>query len=260
MLPKIDDTPMTTSDLYALCSSYIRSRIQEHGVGAVPESARWAITVSRQEGARGHIICGALRDLLNARSRDRDTPWTLFDDALIQKTLEDHHLPERLERYMPEDHMPTIESLIGELLNLHPPVWELFEKTCQTIIRLATLGNVIIVGRGGNVLCEHLPHVLHVRLIGSETVRARHIALTRGLNPDAARTVLRREDRARERYFQEYFLRDLNQPLLYDLVLNTDRIGDREAAHLIAERLEHHTPQCWDAIAKSALQTPEGLR
>jgi cytidylate kinase len=48
--------------------------------------------------------------------------------------------------------------------------------------------------------------------------------------PDAAKRV-REEDHARRRYFDA----DIDDPLLYDLVINTGRLGFTRAAELIAQ-------------------------
>ena len=46
-----------------------------------------------------------------------------------------------------------------------------------------------------------------------------------------------REDRARERYLHSHFGRGINDPMLYDLILNTDRVDDVSCAKLIGERV-----------------------
>ena len=52
--------------------------------------------------------------------------------------------------------------------------------------------------------------------------------------PDAAKRV-REEDHARRRYLRRYFDADIDDPLLYDLVINTGRLGFTRAAELIAQ-------------------------
>jgi cytidylate kinase len=43
------------------------------------------------------------------------------------------------------------------------------------------------------------------------------------------------EDRARWRYVNKYFGKDIDDPLLYHLVLNTDLLASEEAARFIAQ-------------------------
>jgi len=38
----------------------------------------------------------------------------------------------------------------------------------ETILHLAEQGNVILIGRGANLVTRELQHVFHVRLVGSQ--------------------------------------------------------------------------------------------
>jgi cytidylate kinase len=55
------------------------------------------------------------------------------------------------------------------------------------------------------------------------------------LSKEAALDLIRREDRGRKRYLKRYFNTDLNDPLLYHLVVNTDLVSYDEAARIIAD-------------------------
>ena len=82
--------------------------------------------------------------------------------------LEEHSLPKSLARFMPEDRISEVSDTMDELFGLHPPSWDLVHKTSETILHLAQLGHVIIIGRGAKVITAKLDGVLHVRLVGSE--------------------------------------------------------------------------------------------
>ena len=51
----------------------------------------------------------------------------------------------------------------------------------------------------------------------------------------AALELIRREDRGRKRYLRKYFRKDIDDPLLYHLVINTDFVSYQEAARLIGD-------------------------
>lgn len=163
--------------------------------------------------------------------------WTLFDRNLIERVLADNKLPIRLAKYMPEDQVAELDNILGEILQIHPPQWELFEMTCRTVLGLAKSGHSVIVGRCGNLIAAHLPHAVHVRIVGSPRVRAAHIAECRRISLAEATRLMDREDRARERYLHSHFGRGINDPMLYDLILNTDRVDDVSCAKLIGERV-----------------------
>jgi cytidylate kinase len=111
----------------------------------------------------------------------------------------------------------------------------LVEQTGETILRLAEQGNVILIGRGANIVTRGLAHAFHVRLVGSLEKRVKRIQEAQGIGQRAALEFVRREDRGRQRYLRKYFSKDPDDLLLYHLVINTDFVSYEEAARMIAE-------------------------
>jgi cytidylate kinase len=217
------------------CLTYIDCHLQVPR-GATHASARAqlpAVTLSRETGAGGIPIAEKLAALLNARRPRGTVAWTVFHKNLVEKVLEDHQLPSRLAEFMPEDKVSGIADAMEELLGLHPSSWSLMRQTTETILNLAELGHVILVGRGANVITAHLRHVFHVRLVGSLDQRVARVQTYFNLGKRAALTFIRREDAGRARYLRKHFKRDINDPLLYHLTINTDHVPIEEAAEMI---------------------------
>jgi cytidylate kinase len=128
-----------------------------------------------------------------------------------------------------------IADTIDQLLGMHPPTWVLVRKTADTILHLAELGNVILIGRGANVVTARLGYALHVRLVGSVQRRIEHVRDHLHLDPHAAAEYVRKEDLGRRRYLKKYYGQDVDDPLQYHLLINTDRVPYAEAAALIAD-------------------------
>ena len=168
-------------------------------------------------------------------------PWMVFDRNLVEQVLEDHHLPQHLARLMPEDRVSDLTDMLHNMFGLHPPFWTLVHQTSETILRLASQGNVILIGRGANLVTNRLRHVFHVRLIGSLEKRALHIQEIRSVDKKTALEIIQREDRGRQRYLKKYFNQDVENPLGYDLVINTDLVTHEEAARLIGDAALHRT-------------------
>jgi len=153
---------------------------------------------------------------------------------LVEAVLRDHHMPARLASFMPEDRVGQLHDIIEDLFSLHPPTETLVRRTAETILHLAHLGNAIIVGRGANIIAARLPGMLHVRLIGSLEHRiARFRQFDHLDRPDALKRI-RREDGGRRRYVKEYFRKDVEDPLLYHFVINTDWVSLEAAAKTVA--------------------------
>jgi cytidylate kinase len=196
---------------------------------------RRAVTISRQSGSGGHTVASELQRLLQANNPPHGCPWRVFDRNLVEKVLEDHHLPRRLAQFMPEDRISEVSDTMDELFGLHPPSWTLVRQTADTILHLAELGNVILIGRGANVITRKLDYVFHVRLVGSVEKRVHYLEGYTQLDHKAALALAHREDLGRRRYLRKYFDCDIDDPLLYNLVINTDIVPYSKAANLIAQ-------------------------
>ncbi len=199
-----------------------------------------AVTISRQTGSGAHIVAEKLAARLQAHTPKDARPWTVFDRNLVEKVLEDHNLPQRLSRFMPEDRVSEIADTMDELFGLHPPSCTLIHQTTDTILRLVELGNVIVIGRGATVITSKLDYVFHVRLVGSLEKRVAHVQELEHISQPAALEIIRREDRGRSRYLKTHFKADLDDPLLYHLVINTDLVSYEDAAQIIARAVLKH--------------------
>jgi cytidylate kinase len=199
--------------------------------------SRTAVTISRETGAGAHAIATRLAECLQALSPRGSRPWTVFDRNLIEQVLEDHHLPARLAEHLPEDTSSQLDDILDDLLGLCPDSWTLVQETAETILRLAMLGHVILIGRAAAVVTARLPHVLHVRLVAPFEVRVARVQADRKLSRQEAEQVVRREDRGRARYWKRYYGADVNDPLLYHLVLNTGRLSCDEAVAVILQAM-----------------------
>lgn len=199
---------------------------------------RPAVTISRQTG------CGALEvaEKLAARlQRDAlvgDPPWTVFDRNLMEKVLEDHNLAARLAKFLPEDRMTELQDITDEFFGLHPSSWTMIQQISETILKLAGLGNAILIGRGSNVITAKLPRMVHVRLVAPLPVRLAYCQANYDMTARAARDFCRREDQGRRRYLKKYFQADVDDALLYHLVINTGLVSYESAVQLIADTVK----------------------
>ena len=218
--------------------TFISCQLQPAGEGQVStkdSGPRRAVTISRQTGSGAHSVAEKLAGLFQAHTPKDACPWTIFDRNLVDKVVQEHNLPERVGRFMTEDRTSEIADTVEELFGLHPPSWLLVRKITETILHLAELGNVILIGRGAAVVTATLDHVFHVRLVSSLEKRVQRIQEVNHLTREAARQLIQKEDRGRERYLKKYFKHDVDDPLLYHLTINTDVISHDQAARLIAD-------------------------
>lgn len=128
-----------------------------------------------------------------------------------------------------------------------PTLWERFSEATQRymayieaiLLELAARDNVVLSGRGAPfVLCK-VRHALRVRITAPEGLRVSRVEHQQGLATDAALRFVRHSDQDRAARIRFLYHADWDDPLLYDLVLNTERLTAREAARLIQEGLQN---------------------
>ena len=219
------------------CLSFIHSQLQapdERGKFA-NKTVRRAVSISRQTGSGAFIVAEKLAHYLQHHSAGDECPWTVFDRNLMDKVLEDHNLPTRLAKFLPEDRVSQIEDILADVFEVHPPAQTVIEQTVETILKLAGLGNVILIGRASTMITANLPHVLRVRLTAPLEKRVEQVCQFYHLTVIEAQKFCLSQDRGRERYLKKYFKADINDPLLYHLIINTGLVGYDAAVKLIGD-------------------------
>jgi cytidylate kinase len=116
-----------------------------------------------------------------------------------------------------------------------------------TVFEMAARDNIVLVGLASTVILGEAPHTFRVRVTGREGRRAERIAQTRGLVPASALEHVRESDRERAGRVRFLYHVDWEDPMLYDLIINTDRLGADEAARLVERALEHERFQSTEA-------------
>ena len=111
------------------------------------------------------------------------------------------------------------------------------------------VGNVVIVGRGGQALLADEPDVLHVRVVAPEEERIQRVKeeLRQARQAYKADIEVRRDaqdriamrDAASAEYLSRFYNIRWDDPQHYHMVLNTGKLDVEEAADLILLAVEH---------------------
>ena len=206
-----------------------------------PSQAMRAITISRQYGSGGGEVAARLARRLG---------WQLIDHEIVAQVAHQLGITEEEARVYDEHVEGFIERALNALqiaMPVLPPTptspaqYELVytEAVKQVVETSANTGHVVIVGRTGQVFLANRREVLHVRIIAPIRQRISYVARREGLDEAAAQARIQFKDRDRARYIQTQHGRDVNDPMLYDLVINTgviDLDGAVDLALLALER------------------------
>ena len=194
-----------------------------------------AITFSYQTGAGMREIAPLVAQLLEKTEFKERHPWTIYDQQLLEKSLQENLWPRELASRITEDKRLFLDELVDDLFGLRPPSWVLVPQLVKTILRLAVSGHAILAGYGVTVVTAGLPNVFHARLIGSLPRRIARIQQRQDLEPEAAARFIRNKDRGRARFVKAHFHARLDHEMHHDLVLNTDHLSAPDAAAVIAD-------------------------
>jgi cytidylate kinase len=191
------------------------------------------ITISRESCAGATTLGRELLRRLDREFGEGGRSWMFLDKDLLNRALTHHHLPGELAEYLPEDRVSEMKGLIGELVGLHPPLWQLEQHVSDAIQQIALLGRVIFAGRAAHLITRELRDGFHIRLVAPMRTRIERLMAERHCDAATAEAELSRTDNARRRYVQTHFGQDIDDPHDYDLVINTDRVSPATAADLV---------------------------
>jgi cytidylate kinase len=153
----------------------------------------------------------------------------LFDD----RRLEEEAIKLGIQPEALKDMDEKAPSLMSRILSNKPQV---YMDLLQTVIYdVAKRGKGIILGHGSQVLLRDFGCALHVRIDASESSRIENLMNERGLSREAAGKLIHKSDHERRGFLQFAFHMDWNDPFLYDLLINRDKVSTRLAAQLIGE-------------------------
>jgi cytidylate kinase len=202
---------------------------------ADPASDITLVTISASYGAGGSQIGPALAQRLGVPFVDRAVRAAIADSLGISPTAAER-LDEDVERGL--DRVLAHLAPLGEYYGDVDP--ELLRRSShheaaeQAIRELAATGRAVILGRAGAVVLAEDPRALHVRLDGRLEARIEQAMRIEDVDRETAERRLKKTDRAREAYVKRYYHCDARDSRLYDMVLDSTRLGPELCIDVIA--------------------------
>ena len=108
------------------------------------------------------------------------------------------------------------------------------EATTSVIREVASAGNVVIIGRGSNMILADTPGVINVALVAPMEYRVNTIMHREHLDQAEARAYLDQLEEARLTFFRKFFKVEATNPDLYHLVINTGLVNQDAVIDTIA--------------------------
>jgi cytidylate kinase len=180
------------------------------------------VTISRQIGSGGDEIAARLA---------KDLGFTLVDQALLTALMHEHGLSRAEFEELDEER----QAQEGQ----EPPEARVYVDLLETLIEnLAAEKDLVVLGRGGQVIFRGFPGALHVRVVAGTKERVKRLMEERRLEEESAVSVMRGNDEARRAFIEYHYGEDWDASTNYDLILNTDRLSLEAATEVIRRAIE----------------------
>lgn len=212
---------------------------ERKGPTDIPAAGFPFITISRQAGAGSHLLCDTLFEDFRRQPSDLFRGWHVFDHLICEAVAQDPVLSRSLEDLVKEHYESEFQDLMDTLIAGTSSHYLFHKKTFQIIKMLAAIGKVIIVGRAGCCVTESLTSGVHIRLVAPEAQRIAATMKYLKVDRDEARQIMKEKESERRKLLKRFFSRDINDPLLYHAIWNTEKVGMHEISAAVMHLVEH---------------------
>ncbi|MFN8497576.1 MAG: cytidylate kinase-like family protein [Anaerolineae bacterium] len=213
------------------------------------------VTISRFLGTTGDAIAEGVARALGARLVNRQSLITAATAAGVspeclaeihyESTLSLTNVVLNMLRQLPAVPRSRGSSILdaaplptaaGNRTGVAPSVAEMEQGVhlLEKVMRdLAAEGNVVMVGRGANLVLKDTPDAFHVQVVATVEARIQHLMRVAHVDRREALARLWASDRARTDHIRRYYNQSWTDSTLYDMVLNSERIETGQAIQLI---------------------------
>ena len=154
----------------------------------------------------------------------------LFDDLRLQKEADKMGVRSEDLKGLNEKAPSFFDSL-----RYNP---ELYLDILESVVyQVSRGGEGVIVGHGSQLLLRDFGCAMHVFIHASEAYRVQHLVQEYDLSSKAAEKMIHKSDSEKKGFLRFAFQMDWENPSLYDLVINTEKLGIEGAAKLVMESL-----------------------
>jgi cytidylate kinase len=206
--------------------------------------SRGIVCVSHLTGAGGEAIARSVSERLGFRYLDEEiietaAEWVDLDPSVIGEVERRKSLMTRITDSMRGQSLPTrpdasAQSRSGTAaVRVMPADEDLRMLITDAIREAAQEGDIVIASHAASMVLADRKDALRVLVTASQKTRVGRIAGARNLDARQAEKVLAAEDAARANYLKRFHGIELELPIHYDLVVNTDKLVAERGADVI---------------------------
>ncbi len=192
------------------------------------------LTISREYGCLGYSVGEAIAEILN-KEYHQEPKWTVYDRMIIDHMMKDMNISHELAETLTDKARNSMDYFFKTSFSKFPPEVVVYRKLVETIRILAANGHAIIIGRVGNVITRDLPQGYHVRLLASTEKKVDNISHQFKVKKSEAKDILAKKGEVREQFLLKHLTVDLNDPAIYNMMINTTDLSIGDTARFILQ-------------------------
>jgi cytidylate kinase len=164
--------------------------------------------------------------------------WTLYDKEIVSRIACDMKMSKRLTDLLTSGARTKIARYMDALLEKWPVEDEVFQRMVRIVRSICEKGHAVVVGRGACKISEDLANGFHIRIVAPLSWRAKQVASFYHLSEEEAVRRIRLFDAERAAFVRKYFDEDIENPTLYDMVLNQGTLPMDLIVDLVATAMQ----------------------
>ena len=199
-----------------------------NGVGAERQKIMPCITISRSSGGGGSELAQGLTGELG---------WEVFGKEVVEYIAENANVRTKIVELFDEKKRSELESWVLTLIDHHAlGTRRYFKSLVSVIMSIGEHGRAIILGRGGNFILS-ASKALRIKVVAPMELRIDRVAKKYKTSRSEAKKIIEEADKERAAFAQRYFHKNIDDPLHYDLVLNTGTLDIEVAKKIVIKGL-----------------------
>lgn len=168
--------------------------------------------------------------------------YGFFGREIIEQIARERGIQERLVEGLDERVRSAIDRYVTDAFRRRSfDESHYLRDVTRIITALGEGGGAVVLGRGAPYILPPA-RALRILLVAPAAQRAARLAEATGVSPEEAAARLAEEDEERRGFLLQQFGVKQEDPLLYDLVLNTASLSTEAAAAIVVETLRRRFP------------------
>ncbi len=199
-----------------------KSRIEAEQNGEKP-TTKPIVTLSRQRGSQGSYLAEQLAAKLG---------YQLLHREIIDEICNSSGYRRQIIESLDDKVRSQVELWFeGVFKGMYIDASDYFKHLYKVIMSISKLGGVVVVGRGASHMLTR-EQGIHFRVIAAKPRRVENLIKFQGFSQEEAEKEIERLDKERAGFVRNNFGRNIDDPAVYDLVINTTYLDIKEALRI----------------------------